>query len=73
MFFRFPPDIRWKPEHPSERLISALDTNTFTPARGCAPYRDSRERATGNRKLEGARYQLNRAKSPQPQARLRTQ
>jgi hypothetical protein len=33
MFFRFPPDIRWNPEHPSDRLISALDANTFTPAR----------------------------------------
>jgi hypothetical protein len=48
-------DTRWNPEHPSDRLISALDANTFTPARGCAPYPDSRERATGNRKLEGER------------------
>ena len=47
--------IRWNPEHASDRLISALDANTFTPARGCAPYRDSRKRATGNRKLEGER------------------
>jgi hypothetical protein len=71
MFFRFPPDIRWNPDTPATAWHPP-STQTPSPRRGAARHIGIAENAL--QAIESQkRYQLNRAKSPQPKARPRPQ